>query len=372
MLSDNDNSAPPQLAIPGSLTSNNYFQVRLVACTHRLILLLFIATMPGTNTLDFATSIHDAVHALKVDRDTWQTIALKYKAAFEAQTNRLQELQGVCFATQAELENARIQHDRMQDGEKESQRGHCGPFDGALDARAPHPFGTAVIFPHRTSECNRRASDECNNALFYRVHDCIDQRNYGSAICEIDRLLRGPLSPKARAEGLLLKSDILRAAGPDELYDALAACSEAIELCDRIDELQSFLPKVQYQRGVLFYNLRMLHQARDAFSAASGSDRFSSIAKEYRRSCESEIEFQRAANRRTGFDENRAFDEDLVVQLDRKLDVIFQNRTSWEFAKAMQEQRRRTSAQLRLRAVTKAKRMSLPRRWVSASKTIAL
>lgn len=272
---------------------------------------------------EFITQIQEPVHQLKIQRDTWQAVAFQYKAAFEAQTSRLQEFQDVCFATQAELENERVQQRRQQ---ALSDKGHCNrldTFDGAEDVMASRLLGTAAVFPCNRLGQQRRTSDECTNPLFYRVHWCITQRNFGNAIVEIERLLRGPLSPKARAEGLLLKSTILKAAGPDELYDALAACSEALELCDRLSDLESFLPRIQYQRGVLYYQLRMLHQARDAFGAISNDNILYTTANEYRRSCEDDIRLERVANRRSGFDENRTFDEGLLVQLDEKLDVRY-------------------------------------------------
>ncbi|KAF2829573.1 hypothetical protein CC86DRAFT_404207 [Ophiobolus disseminans] len=301
---------------------------------------------------DFTTDIRDAVCQLKVERDTWQAVALQYKAAFTAQTHRLQELQDVCFATQAELENERIQQRRRQIESDQSHRNHPSKVDGAEDQTFPPSFGTAIVSPH---ERQRQTSDTCTNPLFHRVQQCIDQRNYGTALAEIERLLRGPLSPKARTEGLLLKSSILHAAGPDELYDALAACSEALELCDRIADLETFLPRIQYQRGVLYYQLHMLYQAREAFSAVSDDDSLSPIAKQYHRSCDDEIGMQRAGNRRSGFDEDRLFDEGLVVKLDEKIDI----------------KRRRTSAQLRLRAaMVRSKRMPLPHRWARSKSDV--
>jgi len=65
----------------------------------------------------------------------------------------------------------------------------------------------------------------------------------------------------------------------------------------------------------------MLQQARDAFSAVSSNDPLFATAKEYRSSCDEEIRLQRSVNRRSAFDENRTFDEGMVMQLDEKLDV---------------------------------------------------
>ncbi|KAL5115100.1 hypothetical protein ACEQ8H_007015 [Pleosporales sp. CAS-2024a] len=295
--------------------------------------------MPAAIASDFGAQIQQAVRSLKVERDTWKAVAAKYKAAFDAQTRRFEDLQDICFATQAELQNERIHHRQLQ--EMMGQRPCKSP------AEERHVFGTAAMLSHNDVERGRRIPNDLNNPLFDRVQQDVGRRNYGTALAELERLLRGPLSAKARAEGLLLKSSILKAAGPDELYDALAACSEALELCDRISDLESFLPKIQYQRGVLYYQLHMLQQARDAFSAVADDDWLSATAKEYRTSCDEALRLQRAPNRRSGFDEDRTFDEGFVVQLDEKLD----------------NKRQRTSAQLRLRAGAASRRMSLPRRW---------
>jgi hypothetical protein len=277
-----------------------------------------IATMPDIAMHDFSAEIRETVYRLKVERDTWEAVALKYKAAFEAQTTRLQEFQDVCFATQAELENERAQYRRSQTMSDSSQSHRPSTMDGAEDVKE---FGTVTIFSRDSNAHQLRTSDEYANPLFSRVQMYMDQNNHAAATGEVERLLRGPLSPKARAEGLLLKSSILKAAGPDELYDALAACSEALELCDRIADIESFLPRIQYQRGLLYYQLRMVHQARDAFGAVKAGHALSASANEYRISCNDEIRMQRAANRRSGFDEHRTFDEGMVVQLNNKINV---------------------------------------------------
>lgn len=266
---------------------------------------------------DITVEIKDVVQRLKADRDTWEAIALRYKDAFEAQTKRFSELQGICFATQAELENERYERHRERTSSTPTLHKASG-IDGSEDQRSSGSFGSAIIYTRAEPVRSRKISDECHNALFYRVHDCIDQRNYGSALVEVERLLRGPLSPKARAEGLLLKSSVLKASGPEEFYNALAACSEALELCTRLSDLESFLPKIQYQRGLLYYKLRMLHHARDAFSCASDDDSLSAAADNHRRSCDDEIELDRAANRRSAFDEHRTFSEGIIAHLDEK------------------------------------------------------
>lgn len=280
--------------------------------------------------MDNIADIEQIVHDLKVDRDTWQAVALRYKVAFEAQTNRLQQLQDVCFAAQAELENERAQHQRLQSVSDERENHRPTLFDGVEDLRVNFAFGTAAVYsPTRTELCRPHpSSEDCANPLFKRVQECTSQRNYGTALVEVERLLRGPLSYKARAEGLLLKSNILRASGPDELLDALAACSEAIELCDRLSELQTLLPRIRYQRGLLYYELRLLHQAREAFNTASDDDLFSGGPSEFRKSYDDELDVLRCTKRRSGFDEHRTM-EGLLAQLeDKSTEVVPLNHQS--------------------------------------------
>ncbi|KAH8728566.1 hypothetical protein GQ44DRAFT_24594 [Phaeosphaeriaceae sp. PMI808] len=257
--------------------------------------------------------IKNALHQLKVERDTWQAVALQYKSAFGAQTNRLEQLRDICFATQADLENERAQH-RRRDTTSDQRRISCS---ATLDAAeySPNSCGTAFMFFY--NKINQpHLSNDYNNPLFLNVRNSVDQLNYGNALAELERLLRGPLSPKARAEGLLLKSCILQAAGPDELYEALAACSEAMELCNRLADLESFLPRIQYQRS-------MLDQARDAFNALSHNHMISSDAIDYRSSSDDAIRLRNNPDRRSAFDENRTFDQGILVHLDEKLEVAY-------------------------------------------------
>jgi putative pyruvate formate lyase activating enzyme len=320
--------------------------------------------MPPMITMENIADIIKTVRDLKCDRDTWQAVALQYKEAFEAQTKRLHELRDVCFATQAELENERAEQRRLcaissqnehgrrntLDGTADSQTNlgfgtaaiftppktkvnrqrhlhalsdqneYARPvsFDGADDSQAGLSFGTATIFttPKVKTDHQRQSSQDYTNPLFSRVQECTAQRNYGTAMIELECLLRGPLSLKARAEGLLLKSNILKTC-PDDLLDALAACSEALQLCDRLSELQSFLPKIQYQRGLLFYDLRLLDQAREAFNAVGDDNILSAKAHEYRKSCDDELGFVSRSKRRSGFHEERNM-EGLLAQLEEK------------------------------------------------------
>jgi hypothetical protein len=280
-------------------------------------------------TMDNTADIEQLVHDLKVDRDTWQAVALQFKAAFEAQTCRLRELQDVCFATQAELENERAQQQRLRAIPPESENHRPATLDGAEDLDVNFAFGTAAVYsPTKTEQRHLRPSlEECANPLFKRVHECTTQRNYGTALVELERLLRGPLGYKARAEGLLLKSNILRASDPDELLDALAACSEAVELCDRLSELHDFLPRIQYQRGLLYYELRLLHQAREVFNTVNDDGLLSAKASEFRQSYDDELGLLRRAKRRSGFDENRTM-EGLLAQLeDKGIEVVMTGRS---------------------------------------------
>lgn len=267
--------------------------------------------------MDAAIETANAVHELKVDRDTWQAVALQYKGAFESQTARLRALQDICFATQAELENERAQHRLLRMGLNGVPHDHLLTFDDHAQTMNDETFGSADV--HSPNRINRNwkldSSGESSNPIFERVEQVASHLNYGTALGELDRLLRGPLSPKARTEGLLLKSRILQATGPDLLYDALAACSEALELCGRISELQVLLPKIQYQRGLYYYQLRMLQQAREAFRAVSEDNLLFERADEYCQSCDNEIEML-PFDRRSAFDESRSVTGDLLAELD--------------------------------------------------------
>lgn len=268
--------------------------------------------------MSYTADLVEAVHQLKVDRDTWQAVALQYKAAFEAQTARLRELQDICFATQAELENERAQYRRLNLKLDGGSHDRPSTVDSVEKALGEQSFGTAVVIsPSRIDMSWRlRPSEDCGNPVFKRVQQFAAQRNFGTALVEIERLLRGPLSLKARAEGLLLKSSVLSATGPDSLYDALAACSEALELCDRLKELDPLISKIQYQRGLCYYQLRMLHQARDAFRAVGEDNLLFERANEYRKSCDEELELLRFSNPRSAFDENRSSTDSLLAHLD--------------------------------------------------------
>ncbi|KAI8942302.1 hypothetical protein NX059_000381 [Plenodomus lindquistii] len=251
--------------------------------------------------MDFITEIERVVHDLKVDRDTWEALAVRYKTAFEHQSRCLRELQDVCFATQAELENERAQQ-LLPDAAAKLMVAHRPESqESKRDIQLETSYGIATIYPP-----GHRLSNDCANPLFDAVQCCVQQQKYDTALVEIERLLRGPLSPKARTEGLLLKCDILRAMGPTELYDALAACSEALELCDRLSGLEVFLPRIHYQRGLLYYDLRVHVPPLDAVNSDSDTD------FEYG----GRVDRNRHTTRRSGFDENRTINEELLAKVE--------------------------------------------------------
>jgi hypothetical protein len=257
---------------------------------------------------DTADDLAAAVLALKHERDTWRAVAESYQKAFEDQTARLQELQNICVATQMELENERtaIRHGKKSsEVSQASLRGGAhrtidvinDKFDGAS-------FGTAVIYESSCAEVTWRP-----NVCFQRVECFAAQRDYGTALKEVDCLLRGPLTPQARVDGLLLKSTIMRKS--EWLFDALAACSEALELCNHLEELHAHLPRVQYQRGICYYQLQMLKQAREAFNdVCAKDDLLYAEAFEMRECCDDQLH-----GRRPGFEAHRTVTEGLLYQL---------------------------------------------------------
>lgn len=256
-----------------------------------------------------ADDVAAMVLALKQERDTWRAMAELYQKAFEGQSARLKELQNICFATQAELENERTSNRRRQKSSEMSQaplRGGGGhrSLDGTHDKLEDSSFGTAMTFESNPTEVLWR-SDIC----FRRVEHFTNQRDYGTALKELDHLLRGPLTPQTRVESLLLKTTIMRKS--EWLYDALAACSEALELCNRLEDLHAYLPKIQYQRGLCYYQLQMLKQAREAFSEVCADEQLLyAKASELRDTCDELLQ-----GRRSGFEVHRTVSEGLVSAL---------------------------------------------------------
>ncbi|KAF2451326.1 hypothetical protein P171DRAFT_315990, partial [Karstenula rhodostoma CBS 690.94] len=275
---------------------------------------------------------------LKQERDTWRAVAESYQQAFEDQTARLQEVQAICWATQMELENERAANHRRQKSSEVSMRGGgarvMDGIDGQLDGTS---LGTAAVYESSHAEVTWRP-----NFCFRRVEHFTAQCDYGTALKEVDQLLRGPLTPQARVEGLLLKSNIMRKSA--WIFDALAACSEAMELCNRLEELHAHLPRIQYQRGICYYQLHMLKQAREAFNDICMNDNLLyAEASEMLDCCDDELQ-----GRRPGFEAHRTVTEGLLSQL---------------YDSRSESKRRRVSQQFRFHAA-KAKRLSLPQRWM--------
>ncbi|OAG08545.1 uncharacterized protein CC84DRAFT_1063345, partial [Paraphaeosphaeria sporulosa] len=282
-----------------------------------------------------------AVLSLKQERDTWRAVAESYQKAFEDQTARLQEVQAICCATQMELENERAANRRSQKSSEVLQASLRGgghrTVDGTDDKLNDTSLGTAAIHEPSHAELTWRP-----NFCFRRVEHFTTLRDYGTALKELDSLLRGPLTMEARVQGLLLKSTIMRKS--EWLFDALAACSEALELCNRLNELHAYLPRVQYQRGICYYQLQMLKQARDAFhEVCMNDDLLYAVASEMRDCCDDQLQ-----GRRSGFEAHRTVTEGLLSQM---------------YDSRSESKRRRVSQHFRYHAA-KAKRLSLPQRWM--------
>ncbi|KAF2690539.1 hypothetical protein K458DRAFT_106848 [Lentithecium fluviatile CBS 122367] len=295
---------------------------------------------------DPADEILAVVRQLKQESETWRAVAQAYKAAFEEQTARLQDLQDVCVATQAELENERRDHRHRMTQSDPSLRGGTDMLAhdaaGNLDDLS---LGATTVTAPGHIELSWQPAHKSSSLYFRRVEQLASQRDYGTALKEVDHLLRGPLTPETRIEGLILKSNLMRKS--EWLYDALAACSEALELCDRLEELHCHLPRIRYQRGLCYYQLNMVQQARDAFSDVSTvDDPLYAKAAALRDSCEERLQ----PGRRSGFEAHRTVTEGLLAQFSEH---------------RFDSKRRRTSSQFRLH-VSKPKRFSLPQRWVTA------
>jgi hypothetical protein len=250
---------------------------------------------------EIAAEIEASVRHLKQERDTWRALAQHYKTAFEEQTARFFKLQEICVATQAELENERLSRQRRGASSDSSLRGGSDNRGSASDHEQ---YGTAdiIMSGHIESCCTptRKGPDPS----FSLVDRLANQRNYGTALDELDRLLRGYLTPEMRIQGLILQSDLLRKS--DWLYDALAACSEAIDLVDRDDELRLHLPVIHYQRGVCYHQLGELEQALDALNhVCAGDDALYAKAAALRASFENQV----LGGRRSAFEAHRSVTE---------------------------------------------------------------
>lgn len=269
---------------------------------------------------DIANEIERMVHDIKVDRNTWKAVAEQYKAAFHSQTARLKEMQGICIAAQAELENERARSRQIERWTKYNNKHHGKTSDERSETEQVRSVAETAqsASPRGSVDKHTKVFGACNDPLFESVHQSIERHDYGTALAETERLLQGPLVPKARAEGLLLKSNILRAIGPDELYEALAACSEAIDLCNRLTELEAILPQVQRQRAIINDDLHMLAWAYKATEPGSTLEELEPPVGGYRRLQDDDL---RVLKRRSGFDESRTFSEQFMAGLVLTTDV---------------------------------------------------
>jgi hypothetical protein len=259
---------------------------------------------------DSTDNILAMVCQLKQERETWRAVAQQYKAAFEEQTVRLRELQDICVATQAELENERTSHRRPLPQSGPSLRAGTESSVAVAKGKSEElSCGPMIVTLYDHVEPSWHSAPKPSSLYFQRVEQFADQRDYGTALKEVDHLLRGPLTPETRIEGLILKSNLMRKS--EWLFDALAACSEAIELCDQLEELRCYLPQIKYQRGLCYYQLNMLQQARDAVSDISTvDDSLYSNAAVLRSSCEERL----LPGRRPAFEAHRTVTEGLLAQ----------------------------------------------------------
>lgn len=265
-------------------------------------------TQPGVATsLHHIDDITSTVQQLRDERDLWEARALQYEAAFQSQTARLDELLNILVATQAELENERLAGRHVQWHSDSPQKPEMKPTSELSSPRTSFP----PTFPGDGQLDLELESNSFASREFRYAKTLLQGKDYDAALEEVDRILPGPLSNEARVEALLLKSTILRVTGPKWLYDALAQCSEALDLCHRLSDLECLLPQVQYQRGLCLFQLGMYPQAQKAFAAVGNTEPFNAKAVEFRRSCDEQYEFDKsfAVRRRSAFDEHRTFSE---------------------------------------------------------------
>ncbi|PSN62267.1 hypothetical protein BS50DRAFT_141619 [Corynespora cassiicola Philippines] len=274
-----------------------------------------------------ALDIINTVRQLKEERDTWKAVADMYKHALEAQTARLCELQSICFATQAELENEKTAANTRRDPQSNVD---CQPGSGSH----------ANVSPKRTDPF-ANSPNPCHDASFKRVESFASSHDYGTALVEVNRLLRGPLTDEARVDGLLLKSNLHRATGPGGLLEALAACTKALELCDQLSHLASFLPRIHYQRRSL-YRLHMLMEYCD-------DDYDDDDANDPLYSSKEDLDAVNGVHRRLGFDERR----DESWHFTSGFEPLGPNNIRW-----------RVPSQWKLCQASGSKRLSLPCRWM--------
>ncbi|KAF2467727.1 uncharacterized protein BDR25DRAFT_61962 [Lindgomyces ingoldianus] len=268
-------------------------------------------------------SIGQPILELKQERDMWKTAAHEYKRAFEILSDQLREFQDICFATQAELENERMLNIRRL---AEASL-HCDRKSEEF-----HGYGIADIQvrPQRDStstlDTNWIHNDWLPTSLVrtpsHHVNQLLIQGDIPTALAEVDVLLRGTLTFEARAETLLLKSAILLSSGSDWLCDALAQCSEALELCDRHSALESFLPKIRFHQGVCYFRLKMFQQALNAFEAVGPTDISQGRVATYMSLCRDELDAFSIIKRRSAFDEQRTYTEGYVSRFKEQERVV--------------------------------------------------
>ncbi|KAF2799882.1 hypothetical protein K505DRAFT_44413 [Melanomma pulvis-pyrius CBS 109.77] len=305
--------------------------------------------MPGVTFSPFnlvaqtcSDGIEEAVQGLKQDRDNFKAIAGQYKRALLELVDRFKELEDICVATQAELANEQTVNRRLRDQIELGHNDGPRPENDTDGLHGEPKHGLALVMEYAQLDIDGLFIPlACAN--FRRVEQFAVQGDFNPAIIELNRLLRGPLSADARVEGLLLKSIILRAFDPDSLSDALAACNEAMELCDRHPTVKCFLSKIQYYRGICLYRLKMVSHALGAFAAVGRGEIFYDSAMEYRKSCEEEQVLTDGTMGRYGFEEQRTMAE---MQPSQPREI----------------QRDRSRA---LFSSSKPKRLSLPSRWLA-------
>ena len=243
---------------------------------------------------------------LKEDRDTWREVAKQYKEAFEAQTNRLLELQNICVATQAELENERLIH-RRGSYRTSYQTAESVPCDGR-DSR--WLSGTDWLFTPLTRQ------------WYNDVEKSLSMRLFTTALFKIDRSFCGTLSYEAQLEGILLKSTILRSSDSNLLHEALAQCTKAMQLCDRHSRLEIFRTKVHFFKAVCLFQLGMFPQARLSFAAVDTVEFFHEKAQDYIVLCDLEEEEEKSPyspKRRSAFEGQRTITDGYLDEWKRSV-----------------------------------------------------
>lgn len=277
--------------------------------------------------------IANLIQPLKDDRDAWKATAEAYKSAFEEQTTRLREAISLCISTRIELEEARARCPPAR--RRATFEGNPTPGTAHIHApqlsqasagtRSSHTLLGEVQLPVEQPEWDWQ-SNHTTKAHFGHVEQLANRDDFTKAREEIDRILPGRLSNEARVEGLLLKSAICRASGPDWVLEALAQCSEALALCENLRELEFLRPKILFQRGLCLLRLRELEQAREAFRGVGdgdgGGDRMVERARALGRTCEELLGLEEGegegARRRSAFEEQRAVAEGFLSSLKEK------------------------------------------------------